>query len=114
MQSYYIGVKWELVFYREFLYLHYLPDLVIRMTLSHERKNILRSLICQLQNYRKAADLSAEKYNEIMATFPMRNNFSLNGEDVFLSEAFPFMQAEHLLGAMGLSGVWLVQGLLCP
>lgn len=42
-------------------------------------------------------------YNEIMVPFPLRNNFCLNGEEVFLSEAFPFVQSEPLLGAVGLS-----------
>jgi len=36
-------------------------------------------------------------YNEIMVIFCLRNNFCLNGKDVFL------MQSEPLLSAMGLS-----------
>lgn len=55
-------------------------------------------------SYRKAADFSADMYNEIMVTFPLSNNFCLNGEDVFLSEAFPFWASPGCRGAFAWFG----------
>lgn len=68
-------------FYDKFLYLHYLPDTknVVIFTILKE-KYVKRFV---MHCHEKAADFSADLYNEIIVVFPQEVT-CLNGKDVFL------------------------------